>query len=676
MANVPLPKPSLPTALHPTQLPTVGAGAMMPAGGPIRPVVQPPKARPLSPATTTTVLPPASSGGVGAVSPVRPVLAPATSTPTVTPPKPTDTPAVSSAVAPPSAVPAEALRHDVLSPTPSRLSVAPPVPAPASMPTPPPIISPLPSSPRPSTPTVTAAPTSPAPVVQPSVRPPQNMTALSSIPANTVPNTPGASPPPPISPPPTPTTVEFAKPKASIFRFLPFIIGGLLIILVAVFGVMWFLNRNGNGASTSSTTSSGTTSGTGAGGTGGTSGATSGQQTVLQYWGLWEPSETMQQVLNDFQSANPRVSVQYVKQSHKDYRTRLQNALNSGNGPDVFRFHASWVPMLKTELAPLPSAVMSASEYQKTFYPVAATQLQVNGTPVGIPLMYEGLALFYNVDILNTAVVQPPKTWSELQESARKLTVMEGSTVKRAGIAMGNATNVEHFSDIIALLMLQNGADFTKPNSPETRDALLFYTKFAKDHLWEDSLPSSSVAFARGDVAMIFAPSWRAHEIKQMNPSLNFATTTVPQLGGEEKIAWANFWAEGVGSKGKHQKEAWALLKYLSSKEVQQKMYAEQAKTRSFGEIYSRIDAADTLATDKVTGSFVLDAPKATSWYLNSSTHDGGINDELIQYYANAVGSVLSGKGTDEVLQTLDSGVKQVLQKYGLTKAGTSGQST
>src|SRR5690606_26128309 len=136
-----------------------------------------------------------------------------------------------------------------------------------------------------------------------------------------------------------------------------------------------------------------------------------------------------------------------VKQSHKDYRTRVQNARSSGNGPDIFRYHATWVPMMKSVLAPLPSAVMSAPEYQTTFYPIAGTQLQVNGTPVGIPLMYEGLALYYNVDILNTAVVQPPKAWPEVQAAARTLTVTEGGVVKRAGIAMGNATNVEHFSD-------------------------------------------------------------------------------------------------------------------------------------------------------------------------------------------------------------------------------------
>ncbi len=502
------------------------------------------------------------------------------------------------------------------------------------------------------------------------------MTALSSVSANTLPA--GASAPKtaPVMPPPPKPEVEFAKPKGSIFKYLPFLIGGLLILMVAAFGIMWVMNRD-SGSSTNTGSSGSTTPGGSAGGSGGTGGGSAGgQQIVLQYWGLWEPSETMQQVIADFQKTNPGVSVQFVKQSHKDYRTRLQNALTSGNGPDLFRFHASWVPMMKKDLAPLPSAVMSSAEYQKTFYPVAAEQLQVNGTPVGIPLMYEGLALYYNVEMLETAVVQPPKTWAETQEAARKLAVLEDGVVKRGGIAMGNATNVEHFSDIVALLMLQNGADFTKPDSPETRDALLFYTKFAKDKVWDPALPNSSVAFARGDVAMIFAPSWRAHEIKQMNPSLNFATVPVPQLSGEDKITWANYWAEGVSVKGKHQKEAWEFLKFLSTKEVQQKLHSAQAETRSFGEIHSRIDLADSLVEDPMMGAFVLDAPKAVGWHMSSFTHDGGINDEIIEYYADAITSLIGGQDSEDVLQTLDAGVKQVLQKYGVTSSGTTKSSS
>ena len=219
--------------------------------------------------------------------------------------------------------------------------------------------------------------------------------------------------------------------------------------------------------------------------------------------------------------------------------------------------------MLKDDLAPMPGSVMSTAEFGQTFYPVAANQLQWQGQIVGVPLMYDGLALYYNQDILKNAGDQPPKTWAELKTLAAKLTVRSAAGVERGGLAIGNVSNVEHFSDIIGLLMLQNGADLTAPTSKEAQEALLFYTNFLiKDQVWSDKLPSSTVAFARGEVAMMLATSWRVHEILATNPQLKFGIVPTPTLGSQ-RIAWASYWAEGVNSKSKNRDAAWKLIKFL-----------------------------------------------------------------------------------------------------------------
>ena len=298
--------------------------------------------------------------------------------------------------------------------------------------------------------------------------------------------------------------------------------------------------------------------------------------------------------------------------------------------------------------------------------------LNVNGQLVGIPLMYEGLALFYNTEIFSTAVLEPPKTWPDLRTVASKLTVKAGNSIKRAGIAMGTAGNVEHFSDILAVLMMQNKADLLNPNSPETSDALKFYVNFSKaDDVWDETLPASSVAFARGDVAMIFAPSWRALEIKQMNPNLPFKTVPMPQLD-DTRIASANFWAEGVSSKSQNKDAAWKFLKYLSSAEVQKKLYATQSGVRPFGEMYSRKDLANELAVDPVASAFLQDAPFAKGSYMSSATHDGGLNDQIVKYYEDAVTALNGGSSVEEVLITLDQGVKQTLRQYGIEPGTTT----
>lgn len=394
------------------------------------------------------------------------------------------------------------------------------------------------------------------------------------------------------------------------------------------------------------------------------------KQTIITYWGLWEPTEILGQVIADFETANPQYKIDYRKQSHRDYRERLQTAIASGNGPDIFRFHASWTPMLQNELSPMPNSVMSDAEYKKVFYPIAAQQLAVKGRIVGIPLMYDGLALFYNADILKTANAEPPQNWAELRSLADALTSPSDKTARgsaplqRSGLAIGNAENVEHFSDILGLLILQNGGDLSQPNSAEVRDALLFYTNFVKeDMVWSEALPSSTVAFARGDTAMMLAPSWRAHDVKNLNPDLNFGIAPAPKLG-DTRLGWATYWAEGVNVKSKNQEGAWAFLKYLSTPAVLQKFYADASQVRSFGEIYPRQDMAAELNDDAVVSQFLVDAPTAEGWYLSSYTHDNGINDQLIKYYKDAVNSILEGKSVDEVVETLEAGTVQVLRQY------------
>ncbi len=453
--------------------------------------------------------------------------------------------------------------------------------------------------------------------------------------------------------PGAPNPVAAKVSKSPLLKFLPFIVGAIVILAVAIFAISKFLG--GNGSTTKTTTPSQTTQPT-----------TKTQPVELVYWGLFEDAKVMQSLIDEFQAQNKNVTIRYVKQSHVDYRERLQAEIASGNGPDIFRFHASWTPMLKTELAGLPATVMNLSTYNETFYPIAGTLLQSNGQLVGIPLMYDQLALFYNKKMLTTANATPPTNWRDLQNLAKSLTVGSGNAIQRGGLAIGNAENVEHFADILGLLILQNGGDPAQPNTREVKDALTYYISFAQNNpVYSTNLPSSTVAFAREEVAMMLAPSWRAHDVIALNPNLEFGVVASPKLA-DKNIAWASFWAEGVSAKSKNQVVAWQFLKFLSSKEALKKLYSAAKQTRAFGEIYPRIDMADELASDPYVPAFLENTDQAKSWYLCSYTHDNGLNDKNIAYYQDAVNALLAGKQMDEVIETLEIGIKQNLGQYNL----------
>lgn len=402
------------------------------------------------------------------------------------------------------------------------------------------------------------------------------------------------------------------------------------------------------------------------------------KEITLTYWGLWEPEEVVKGVILDWEKDHPGIKINYLRQNHKEYRERLQSALARNEGPDLFRFHITWLPMLKNELEPMPASVMSASQAETSFYPVVAENLRSGTNYLGLPLMIDNLALYYNEDIFQAAGKSPPTTWEDLRQTAADLTVKdESGNIQIAGVGLGTTSNVDHWSDILGLMMLQNGADLSNPAECSQQagkevclgvDALTFYTIFKSDGVWSESLPTTTQAFAAGKLAMYFGPSWRVFDLEALNPNLKFKIMPVPQLP-EVNTNWATFWVEGVASKSKFKNEAWEFLKFLSLPETLEKLYAAASNTRVFGEPYPRVEMADKLKSSPLLAPFLNQASKAKTWYLCSDTYDNGINDRMIKYYEDAVNAINSGKPAKASLQTTTEGIAQLLTQYGISSA-------
>ncbi len=391
---------------------------------------------------------------------------------------------------------------------------------------------------------------------------------------------------------------------------------------------------------------------------------------TLKYWGLWESASVMNVVINDYKKDHPNVNIVYEKKSEQQYRESLQSQVASGKGPDIFVFHNTWTQMLGKELSEMPTNVLSQTDIKKDYFPSIFSDLRdTNKKFVGLPTGIDGLGLYWNEDIFKSAgVATPPTTWQELAQDAAKLTVRgpEGN-IRTAGVALGTASNVDHFSDILALMILQNGGDIKNPTDQRSADALEYYSKFAKgeNHVWDETQPASTVAFIGGNLAMYFAPSWRAAEIKTANPTLNFKIAQVPQLD-QNKVTWGAYWALGVSAKSQSQDEAWKFVKYLQEDQTLIKLYTEAANTpgRLFGQIYPKTTLASKLSADPYTGAFVADAPYMQSFPMASRTFDNGVNDQIIKAYEDAVNQVASGTPAVEALKPTANNIKAILLKF------------
>lgn len=388
---------------------------------------------------------------------------------------------------------------------------------------------------------------------------------------------------------------------------------------------------------------------------------------TLTYWGLWEDDNLIKPVVAEYQKQHPNVIISYEKKSSLNYRTRAQTQIREGVGPDVFRIHNSWLPMFQADLAPAPADVFTPADYKNMFYPVASDSFVRNNQIYGAPMEVDGLALFYNEDMLNAIGGQVPNNWQEFIDSAVKMTVRDESGIKTAGAALGTAGNVDHWPDILGLLFFQQpGVDFSNVATPQAAEVFKFYTGFVIDprkKTWEVDLPKSTDMFAQGRLGFYFAPSWRAYELRIANPNLKFKVVPVPQLSGKA-VGWASFWGEVVSAKSKNSLEAWKFVKFLTSAEAEKLAYQQAVQIRLFGEPYSLTSLGGELAGDPIMGAFVTQGPNFKFWYLSSNTMDLGINDEMIKYFEDGINAVLAGADPAAALLTVNQGVKQVLDKY------------
>lgn len=408
------------------------------------------------------------------------------------------------------------------------------------------------------------------------------------------------------------------------------------------------------------------------------------KQVTLTYWGLWEPENIMQPLFDEFQTQNPDIKVDYKLQSPREYRERLTTFLSKNEeAPDVFRIHNTWVPMFKQQLAPIPANVFSAADFEAAFFQSAKTDLRSGNNYVAIPLMYDGLAMYVNDELLAQGGKPVPELWTDLRKTAIELSACDsedgkcssGKKILVSGAAMGTTENVDHWQEILTTLMLQNNVNLNVPTPALAEEPLKFFTIFnSGDHIWDATLPNSTTMFANGKLVFYFAPSWRIFEIRQTAPNLKFSVYPMPQLAldpgrGEKPVTLATYWAEGVNKKSPNTEAAWKLVKFLSSRETLQKMYQTASVARGFGEIYPYKDLLESLKTVPLIGAFASSADSAKSWYLASNTFDGagGINSRLSAYFTDAINSVNQGGSTAEAIKTLSLGINQVLSQYGIT---------
>lgn len=316
-----------------------------------------------------------------------------------------------------------------------------------------------------------------------------------------------------------------------------------------------------------------------AAGDSGTDGGDGGDVTIefAQWWEPELPDGEFRALIDEFEDANPGITVKLVSGPYASTKEQLFAGAASGTMPDVVGLDGAWVNDFASQgvIADL-TALMEENDYDDS---ELASQIQVDGSTYMIPVVNFVYPMFTNDTLLADAgVTAPPTTRTEFADAASKVSALGGDVsgwVLPLSLEAPNGVQNDVMSWVWA-----SGGSMLKDGQPDlTNDDVTSAVDFIGD-MWDDgSIASGSFTmkeqdkveeFTNGRVGMMIDSLAHINLIRETNPDLEFSISALPAedgYDGERGIPYAS-WGIGVAENSEHKEAAFKLVSFLMSEET------------------------------------------------------------------------------------------------------------
>ena len=303
----------------------------------------------------------------------------------------------------------------------------------------------------------------------------------------------------------------------------------------------------------------------------------------IEYWQYFFDARVtaMEQLIENFQGANPDITVKMTHFPYADYRTKVAAAIPAGEGPDVVQLFYGWLnDYVDAELIqPLPADAFPAATIDAEFFPMV--QAMKEGDQYwALPTAVRSLALFYNERLLEEAGVAPPTTLDEMLAAAAAMTKRDAAgNITQVGMTAGMTAQDHHWWRE-GLVRQMGGEPYTNDyqtvnyNSEEGLMALEFYTDM---FLGENPVTAigfmdePQAAFKAGLAGMHIDGSFRIGSLADIR-GLKWGVTELPATSDGVRSNYSSYWVNAITTKAEGEKydAAVKFMQYVTSDEAMQ----------------------------------------------------------------------------------------------------------
>lgn len=319
----------------------------------------------------------------------------------------------------------------------------------------------------------------------------------------------------------------------------------------------------------------------------------------LQYW-LWDNNQqpAYQACADAFTKANPNVTIKISQQGWGAYWDALTTGFASGSAPDVFTDHLSKYAQFLNEGLLLDIQPMVTADNVNLKQYVSDPDLWAkDGKRYGLPKDWDTIAIFYNVEMLKAAGVDPkemetwtwnPKDGGTFQQIVAKLTIDKNG--KNGLDPAFDKDNVVQYGFVSGVGDAGSGGQTEFSAFAGSTGFRLTDGPWATSYHWGDSKmvetvqwwadlrnvhgfapnanamsgSDSNAIFKAGKAAMTTNGSWQINDLTK-GVTFKSAIGMLPAGPEGKVVSPINGLSDGIWSGTKHPTEAWQWVKFLAS---------------------------------------------------------------------------------------------------------------